>query len=283
MPSNEIPGRPPAGGLLPNATIDRDKISRMLKPHGSPDHRQVIRRPRLALMLPMLSTCVTFEEEFRDRLLNAAGGHCEAGGWLIERFTPLLSGQARSLRTRIPCYLDAEDLVGETWVRVLGSPLVRLARQEPGLKPYQFLSYLALTMWRISLRFQRQRQALAAAGHSMLPPGHSQVTKALEGLFSPITTATRMAMRSEDSLAIERAMAELSDEDREVLLLRGIEGRSNAEVAARLGISRNTASKRYGRALGRLAEALGDRVGVIRPLPPEDLEDPEVQDSDEAP
>jgi len=44
--------------------------------------------------------------------------------------------------------------------------------------------------------------------------------------------------------------------DREILILRHFEELTNGEVAAKLGLSKAAASKRYTRALGRLRDAM---------------------------
>jgi RNA polymerase sigma-70 factor (ECF subfamily) len=63
-------------------------------------------------------------------------------------------------------------------------------------------------------------------------------------------------VRQENAEQMRTAMARLSEQDREVLLLRHVEELSNGEIAELLGIDTAAASKRYGRALRRLHEAL---------------------------
>jgi RNA polymerase sigma-70 factor (ECF subfamily) len=55
---------------------------------------------------------------------------------------------------------------------------------------------------------------------------------------------------------LRRAVAQLPDADREVVMLRHFEGLSNQEVALLLGIQPATASKRHGRAVLRLHRIL---------------------------
>lgn len=55
---------------------------------------------------------------------------------------------------------------------------------------------------------------------------------------------------------VQQALAELSDGDRELLLMRHSEELTNSEVAELLQIDPNAASKRYGRALRRLHSQL---------------------------
>ena len=55
---------------------------------------------------------------------------------------------------------------------------------------------------------------------------------------------------------VQRAICQLSADDREILLMRYVEGFSNREVAYLLEISPDAASKRHGRALLRLQKKL---------------------------
>jgi RNA polymerase sigma-70 factor (ECF subfamily) len=79
------------------------------------------------------------------------------------------------------------------------------------------------------------------------------------GLFRESTGHS--AMRRELSDQVREAMARLSEADQEVILLRHAEGLSNAEAAEVLEVDPGTASKRYGRAIGRLSAALR-KMGV---------------------
>jgi RNA polymerase sigma-70 factor (ECF subfamily) len=62
--------------------------------------------------------------------------------------------------------------------------------------------------------------------------------------------------RRERAEQVQAAVEQLSAEDQEILLLRNVEQLSNAEVAQLLEIEPKTASKRYGRAVLKLAEML---------------------------
>jgi RNA polymerase sigma-70 factor (ECF subfamily) len=62
---------------------------------------------------------------------------------------------------------------------------------------------------------------------------------------------------------LERALAGLSQSDRELLLLLGVEGLSHGEVAAILELDPVTVRKRVSRARARLAEALDEDARVM--------------------
>jgi RNA polymerase sigma-70 factor (ECF subfamily) len=64
------------------------------------------------------------------------------------------------------------------------------------------------------------------------------------------------ALRRELAERVRRALDELPEAEREVLILRNLEGLSNLEVAALLGVDPATSSRRYGRAVLRLRDIL---------------------------
>jgi RNA polymerase sigma-70 factor (ECF subfamily) len=62
---------------------------------------------------------------------------------------------------------------------------------------------------------------------------------------------------------VRRSVSELSEQDREIMLLRHIEELSNTEVAELLAIKESAASRRYGRALIRLRDKFVEQ-GISR-------------------
>ena len=59
--------------------------------------------------------------------------------------------------------------------------------------------------------------------------------------------------------AIRRALAQLPDPDREIVLMRWIEGLSYSDIGSVLGIEEATARKRHGRVLIRLHRMLKEQ------------------------
>ncbi|TWT38633.1 sigma-70 family RNA polymerase sigma factor [Blastopirellula retiformator] len=74
-------------------------------------------------------------------------------------------------------------------------------------------------------------------------------------------TPAAAATMSELQARFEQAIAQLDDQDREVVVMRHFELLSNQEVAAALGLSAAAASMRYLRALRRLRALLGEPTG----------------------
>ena len=65
---------------------------------------------------------------------------------------------------------------------------------------------------------------------------------------------------SEFKVRVHAKIAELSEKDREVIVLRGIEQLPNTRVAEKLGESTAAVAMRYGRALKKLRSMLPESV-----------------------
>lgn len=75
-------------------------------------------------------------------------------------------------------------------------------------------------------------------------------------LVASITSPSEAMIRQEALQQMGDALDELSEQDREILVLRHLEELSNNEAAAVLGLDKSAATKRYIRALKRLKEAM---------------------------
>lgn len=73
------------------------------------------------------------------------------------------------------------------------------------------------------------------------------------------------AAQKETHALLRQAVDGLKDADREVVMLRAFEGLAFAEIGEVLGLTENTATARYVRALGRLKDAWHALTGESRP------------------
>ena len=80
-------------------------------------------------------------------------------------------------------------------------------------------------------------------------------------LIASATSPSRRLVREELRDRVRVALGCLKPQDREVLVLRYLEGLSNADAAAVLGLAESTAGMRHLRALERLRALLGDECG----------------------
>ncbi|MCA8977372.1 MAG: sigma-70 family RNA polymerase sigma factor [Planctomycetes bacterium] len=83
----------------------------------------------------------------------------------------------------------------------------------------------------------------------------------LQQLYASVGTPSAHAIAHENAALVEAAFAQLSPEDREVVTLCRVLGRSSDEAAAVLGKSAGAVRTQLCRALARLAAEL-DRLGV---------------------
>jgi len=92
-------------------------------------------------------------------------------------------------------------------------------------------------------------------------PPASSVSLAAQ-LLGRLTTASEAAVRAENKILLQEALASMDALDREVLALRHFEYLSNSETARILDITENAASNRYVRAIKRLKEILATIPGM---------------------
>ncbi len=107
-----------------------------------------------------------------------------------------------------------------------------------------------------------ERQHVAAQRRSVrreVPLPDASSLQLAHQLLAPAATPSQQLRRREAAQLVRQALAQLSENDREILLMRNLEQLSNAEVAQVLQIEPAAASQRYGRALLRLRKLLIDR------------------------
>lgn len=182
-----------------------------------------------------------------QHVARARAGDAASLGWLVERFTPLLLAQARyRLGTRMANRVTPDDVVQDTWALALPH-LPSLATRDGRSTPV-FLRFLSTTLLRQTNNLLRLRMHAAEnAGDSSSP------FRALgEETRGPLTRAMHRESRSLVLAAIDA----LGERDRELVVLRAIEQRSNEDTAELLGLAPNTAAQAYRRALEKLRARL---------------------------
>jgi RNA polymerase sigma-70 factor (ECF subfamily) len=157
---------------------------------------------------------------------------------LAARFSAPL---ASYFRRRVGSGEDVSDLVQEVFLRIAKMP-------DPGVieVPDRFLFVIAAN----TLRDRARR--LAAKGD----PRHVQI-EGLE-LESADVSPFRVLAGREGVRQVERALRELPERTRDVLVLKLFEEFRMADVANALGISKRAAEKHYARALQHLQARLED-------------------------
>jgi RNA polymerase sigma-70 factor (ECF subfamily) len=128
---------------------------------------------------------------------------------------------------------EPAEIVQETWVRALS-----------GLPEFRFGS--SLLTWLCSIALNRARE---------LRRGGERDRRIL-ALVEPEPSVAEDAARR---LALERAIRELPEGYREILLLHDVEGYTHQEIAAHFGIVEGTSKSQLHRARLALREALGEK------------------------
>ena len=161
-----------------------------------------------------------------------------------EAFRPLVDAYfTRLVRVARAVVGDAEeayDLVQEAFIAAYRA----IDTFTPGRPFYPWMRGILLNRCKVYMRTRRRaaRRSRAAAER----PGHW----VLGATVSPAPERRRT------SDLVRRAMAQLDEGDREILVLKHIEGYSYDELAETLGIGSGTVASRLYRARGRLKQAL---------------------------
>lgn len=189
--------------------------------------------------------------------LLRAGGE-DAIAELFERYRVKL---LRMITLRLDCRLlskvDGEDLLQETFVATVRRLQDYLDR--PAVPFFVWIRQVACQILvdthrrYLGAQMRDVRQEIAV--HRAEGTG-SNSTYLVSQLADSLTSPSQTAVRRELISAMHAALGRLAEVDREVLILRHLEGLCNSEVAQILQIDRYAASKRYLRALGRLKAAM---------------------------
>ncbi|HEX6987290.1 MAG TPA: sigma-70 family RNA polymerase sigma factor [Planctomycetaceae bacterium] len=161
------------------------------------------------------------------------------------------------LHPRLQGRIDAEDVLQDAWLRAesrIGSFMTE-ASQSPFVWFRMIVSQALVDLHRRHLGADKRdaRRECSIDGRWSAESTATSLTFHLAGRLPSPSSA---AAKAESAAVLDRALAELSDLDREVLVLRHFEELTNAEAALVLGITQQAASMRYVRALERLRDVL---------------------------
>lgn len=189
-------------------------------------------------------------EELDIAVRQAQKGDQRGFDALVAEFAPRLYG---FLHRMIGRREDAEDLVQEVFVR-----LVRMiGHYEHDGRFESWLFRIATNLARDRVRRLRRRPILGPLEHDGdgQPYGARPVSGKSDG---ESVAADRLGESGEAGLRLERALAQLPDGEREVILLRHYGGMSFAEIANLMGTPLGTALARAHRGLGKLRGLMED-------------------------
>ncbi len=180
-------------------------------------------------------------------LRGAVAGDMTALDELVRRVTPLLlSAASYRLRSLAGRACEPMDLVQDVWMRTL--PRLGQLRERDGRLTPVLLAWLGTTLRRrardlLETALRRHRTVPLADADDALP----EVPEATRGVVSRVVYAENRGL-------VDTALEALSDSDREIVLLRGVEQVPVVEVATLLAITPSAVKMRYLRALQHLRE-----------------------------
>ncbi len=193
-------------------------------------------------------------DELAGLLDRLRAGDREVFGALAARYQPGLHAFITArLDARLAARVDASDVVQEALLEALTRLPDYLER-----RPLPFRAWLWKTAYERLLKVRRHHaRARRAVDRDVAWPDRSSLLLArllLAGNRSP----SRRLQEQEAAQCVRQALEQLSEVDREVLLMRNADELSYEEVGCLLDIAPAAARKRYGRALLRLRQALID-------------------------
>ena len=201
--------------------------------------------------------------ETRGLLEEVARGDRSALGRLLQRVRPRLQAFIGArLDPRVRSRVDPSDVVQEVQLEVARRMDNFLDR---GPMPFHLwvrkIAYERL----LKVRRDHRRRARRTVDREVALPEQSSVLLARPLLAGGPSPSQQLAAR-EFADRVGRAVAELAEGDREILLMRHAEKLPYAEIACLLDVEVDAARKRYGRALLRLRKVLKDH-GVLEAQP----------------
>lgn len=159
---------------------------------------------------------------------------------------PALFAWARArIRPELGAYVDPADVVQEVWCRALAA---RAAGEAPPRELRPWLFGVAKNVLLEALR--RARSPAFRAGAA----GGTTRLLALGRVPDEVTAASVRCARDEGLARFSTWLAALDEPDRELVVNCGLEGLPHAEVAERIGLSRDAAAKRWQRLRARLEQ-----------------------------
>ena len=190
-------------------------------------------------------------------LQEARAGDADTLGRLLELYRRYLALLARvQIGKRLQGKVDASDIVQETFLDAhrnfahfrgaSEAQLIHWLRQILAAKLADLLRRYLGTQGR-DVRLEREIENAFEHSSVLLD----------RGLVAPQSSPSQQIVRREQAVLLADALAQLTDDYREVLVLRHLEGLTFPEVARHMGRSLDSVEKLWMRGLARLRQILG--------------------------
>jgi RNA polymerase sigma-70 factor (ECF subfamily) len=193
-------------------------------------------------------------------LAGAREGDGDAVNLLMDRHRNAIQRMVQMrLDQKIRRRVDVSDVVQE--VLIEASRRLTSYLENPAMPFHLWLRHIAKD--RIIDAHRRHRGSAKRSVDREQPlaiPGNDQSTIQLVAqLCDPELTPAARATQAEMAQHVEQVIAQLADQDGEIIVMRHYEHLSNQEVAVVLELSEQAASMRYLRAIRRLRGLLGEQ------------------------
>jgi RNA polymerase sigma-70 factor (ECF subfamily) len=188
--------------------------------------------------------------------MKISSGQRDAFNELFDRHRTALR-QAVQLRLdrRLRARVDASDIVQEAQMQAYRRLDDYLRR-----RPMPFSLWLRKTAQEQIANHRRAHLETARRSVHREQPFPDESSMMIAGpLLARGSSPSRHIARREYQRLVVEAVNELADVDREILLMRNVEGLSQREIAHVLELSHDAVRKRYGRALLKLQQLLAAR------------------------
>jgi RNA polymerase sigma-70 factor, ECF subfamily len=196
-------------------------------------------------------------EKTHELLLGAKQGDASAVNQLLDRHARSVQRMVRMrLDQRIQARVGVSDVVQD--VMVEANRRLRDYLENPTMAFHLWLRQIAKD--RIIDAHRRHRASAKRSvdrEHAAVPLGEERSSIELAAqLCDPQLTPAAAATQRELAHRVEHSLADLGDQDCEIIIMRNYEQLSNQEVAEALGLTEAAASMRYLRAIRRLRSLL---------------------------
>ncbi|MEM7261156.1 MAG: sigma-70 family RNA polymerase sigma factor [Planctomycetota bacterium] len=189
---------------------------------------------------------------------RARDGDPESLTWIVERFSPLILADARyRLGAVLKRLYDPEDLVAEVWAVALPK-LAELPARDGRFTPV-ILKFLSTTL-RNKVNNLVQKHILGKPSNESIDRGADDEPGSAPLADDKLTGIVTRAARKEAEKLISEGLDRLGEDDRTIIILRGIEQHPYKAIASVLNEDAKTLSVRYSRALKKLRELLPNSV-----------------------
>jgi RNA polymerase sigma-70 factor (ECF subfamily) len=193
-----------------------------------------------------------------ELLRLARAGDGQALGQLLEAYRAYLALLARlQLGRRLPGKVSPSDLVQETFLRAHRDFAQFRGATEKELAGW--LRQILATRLAMQVRRYQGTRRRDVRLEQALVDELEQSSQALDrGLAAPQSSPSQQAVRRERAVRLADALQRLPESQREVVILRQLEGLKFPAVAERMGRSLDSVKHLWTRALAQLRRELGD-------------------------